>query len=57
MENKISRILENALARTIFDMTKADINHSYKDYISIELLRENSSMLIGSCHYNLRVGR
>ena len=44
MENKISRILENALARTIFDMTKADINHSYKDHISIELLRENSSM-------------
>ena len=47
MGNKISKILETALARITFDMTKAEINHSYKDHIAIELLREKNSMACG----------
>ena len=44
MENRNSNILEAILARVAFDLTKNKIHHSFKDYITLELLREDSTM-------------
>ena len=44
MENRNSNILEAILARVAFDLTKNKIHHSFKDYIALELLREDSTM-------------
>ena len=44
MENKISKILDDLLARVAFDLSKRDIRISYKDHIALEILQERSSM-------------
>ena len=44
MVNKISKILDSLLARAAFDMTKGDVRHSYKDYITLEMLRSEDTM-------------
>ena len=44
MGNRISKISDAAMARTTFDLTKADIRQSYKDKLALELLREDGSM-------------
>ena len=43
MRNRISKSLDAAFARVTFDLTKADIRHSYKDFLALEILREESS--------------
>ena len=43
MKNKISKSLDAAFARVTFDLTKSDIHHSYKDYLTLEILREETS--------------
>lgn len=44
MGNRISKISDAAMARTTFDLAKADIRQSYKDKLALELLREDGSM-------------
>ncbi len=44
MGNKISKILDDILARVAFDMTKRNIRHSFKDHIALEILREDGTM-------------
>lgn len=44
MGNRISKISDSAMARATFDLAKADIRHSYKDRLALELLREDGSM-------------
>ena len=44
MENKISKILDDLLARVAFDLSKRNIRISYKDHIALEILQERSSM-------------
>ncbi len=44
MDTKISKTLEAVFARVTFDTTKADIRHSYKDLLALEILREDGSM-------------
>ena len=44
MENKISKILDDVLARVAFDLSKRNIRISYKDHIALEILQERSSM-------------
>lgn len=44
MENKISKILDSLLVRVAFDLSKADSRHSYLDRITLEILRDDSSM-------------
>lgn len=43
MKNKISKSLDAAFARVTFDLTKAEIDHSYKDFLALEILREETS--------------
>ena len=43
MKNKISKSLDAAFARVTFDLTKAEIGHSYKDFLALEILREKTS--------------
>ena len=43
MKNKISKSLDAAFARVTFDLTKSDIHHSYKDFLTLEILREETS--------------
>ena len=44
MQTKISKTLEGAIARTAFDTAKADVNRSLKDYLMLELIREEGSL-------------
>lgn len=43
MNNKISKSLDAAFARVTFDLTKAEIGHSYKDFLALEILHEQTS--------------
>ena len=40
MQPKISKTLEGIIARSAFNTTKAGITHSLKDFLALELLRE-----------------
>lgn len=44
MQLKISKTLEAAIARSTFNATKAGMNHSYKEILALELLREEGSL-------------
>ncbi|MEG2240729.1 MAG: ATP-dependent Clp protease ATP-binding subunit [Alistipes sp.] len=44
MQIKISKTLEAILARTAFDTAKAGITHSLKDFILLEILREEGAL-------------
>ena len=44
MQLKISKTLEGLIARTAFNTTKAGITHSLKDFLALELLREEGSL-------------
>ena len=44
MRNNISKILDSILTRVAFDMTKGKIRHSFKDYIALEILRDDATM-------------
>ena len=44
MQTRISKTLEGAIARTAFDTAKADVNSSFKDYLMLELIREEGSL-------------
>ena len=44
MQTRISKTLEGAIARTAFDTAKADVNSSLKDYLMLELIREEGSL-------------
>ena len=44
MQTRISKTLEGAIARTAFDTAKAAVNSSLKDYLMLELLREEGSL-------------
>ncbi|MBR4995061.1 MAG: ATP-dependent Clp protease ATP-binding subunit [Alistipes sp.] len=44
MRNRISKGSDAAFARVTFDLTKSGIRHSYKDYLALEILREEAGM-------------
>ena len=44
MQTRISKTLEGAIARTAFDTSRAEVNSSLKDYLTLELLREPGSL-------------
>ena len=44
MQLKISKTLEGLIARSAFNTTKAGITHSLKDFLALELLREEGSL-------------
>lgn len=44
MQLKISKTLEGILARAAFNTTKAGLTHSLKDFLTLELLREEGSL-------------
>ena len=44
MQTRISKTLEGAIARTAFDTAKADVNNSLKDYLMLELIRDEGSL-------------
>lgn len=44
MQLKISKTLEGIIARSAFNTTKAGIDHSLKDFLTLELLREEGSL-------------
>lgn len=44
MQLKISKTLEGLIARSVFNTTKAGITHSLKDFLALELLREEGSL-------------
>ncbi|MCH5335763.1 MAG: ATP-dependent Clp protease ATP-binding subunit [Alistipes sp.] len=44
MQTKISKSLEGAIARTAFDASKSAVNRSLKDYLMLELLRDEGSL-------------
>ena len=44
MQLKISKTLEGLIARSAFNTTKAGIPHSLKDFLALELLREEGSL-------------
>ncbi len=44
MKQKISKTLEGLVARAAFNTTKANISHSLKDFLALELLREEGSL-------------
>ena len=44
MQVKISKTLEGLIARAAFHTTKAKIDHSLKDFLALELLREEGSL-------------
>ena len=43
MQPKISKTLEGIIARSAFNTTKAGMTHSLKDFLTLELLREEGS--------------
>ena len=44
MQVKISKTLEGIIARAAFNTTKAGIDHSLKDFLMLEMLREEGSL-------------
>ena len=44
MQPKISKTLEGIIARSAFNTTKAGMTHSLKDFLTLELLREEGSL-------------
>lgn len=44
MQIKISKTLEAIIARAAFNTTKAGLDHSLKDFLTLELLREEGSL-------------
>ena len=44
MQVKISKTLEGIIARAAFNRTKAGIDHSLKDFLMLEMLREEGSL-------------
>lgn len=44
MQIKISKALEGVIARTTFDTAKAKLDHSLKDSLMLQILREDGSM-------------
>ncbi|WP_418982651.1 ATP-dependent Clp protease ATP-binding subunit [Alistipes sp.] len=44
MQVKISKTLEGIIARAAFNTTKAGITHSLKDFLTLELMREEGSL-------------
>lgn len=44
MQLKISKTLEGIIARTAFNTTKEGITHSLKDFLALELLREEGAL-------------
>ena len=44
MQVKISKTLEGIIARAAFNTTKAGIDHSLKDFLMLEILREEGSL-------------
>lgn len=44
MQIKISKALEGVIARTTFDTAKAKLDHSLKDCLMLQILREDGSM-------------
>ncbi len=44
MQIKISKSLESIISRVAFNTVKANITHSHKDYIIVEMLREEGSL-------------
>lgn len=44
MQLKISKTLEGIIARSAFNTTKAGMTHSLKDFLTLELLREEGSL-------------
>ena len=44
MQPKISKTLEGIIARSAFNTTKAGLTHSLKDFLTLELLREEGSL-------------
>ena len=44
MQTKISKTLEGAMARTAFETSKSAITNSLKDYLMLEMLREEGSL-------------
>lgn len=44
MQIKISKALEGVIARTTFDTAKAKLDHSLKDSLMLQILREGGSM-------------
>lgn len=44
MQVKISKTLEGLIARAAFHTTKATIGHSLKDFLALELIREEGSL-------------
>lgn len=44
MQLKLSKTLEGIIARAAFNTTKAGMTHSLKDYLTLELLREEGSL-------------
>ena len=44
MQPKISKTLEGIIARAAFNTTKAGMSHSLKDFLALELLREEGSL-------------
>ena len=57
MQIKISKTLEAIIARAAFNTTKAGLDHSLKDFLTLELLREEGSvpMTSGTCMWQERV--
>ena len=45
MQPKISKTLEGIIARSAFNTTKAGMTHSLKDFLTLELLREEGSQI------------
>ncbi len=44
MQPKISKTLDSIIARVAFNTTKAGIDHAFKDFLTLELLREEGSL-------------
>lgn len=44
MQPKISKTLDGIIARAAFNTTKAGITHAFKDFLTLELLREEGSL-------------
>ncbi|WP_196017709.1 ATP-dependent Clp protease ATP-binding subunit [Alistipes senegalensis] len=44
MQPKISKTLEGIIAHSAFNTTKAGMTHSFKDFLTLELLREEGSL-------------
>lgn len=44
MQVKISKTLEGLIARAAFNTTKAAVTHSFKDFLTLELLREEGAL-------------